>query len=84
MVTKGEREMEEKVRMGDYHIHTTISKIDNQKDLLQSTGNYTKYFVITYNRKEYIYIYIYIHTHTHTYIHTHPHTYIYIYIHIAE
>ena len=34
MDTKGEREMEEKVRMGDYHIHTTISKIDNQKDLL--------------------------------------------------
>ena len=34
------------------------------KDLLNSTGNYTRYYVITYKgkefKKEYIYIYIYV------------------------
>ena len=38
-------------------------KIDNNKDLLNSTGNYIQYLIITYNgkesEKEYIYIYIY-------------------------
>ena len=42
--------------------HTTIYKIDNNKDLLYSTGNYIQYLVITYNgkesEKECIYIYI--------------------------
>ena len=41
----------------------------NNKDLLNSTGNYIQYLVKTYNgqdsEKEYIYIYIYIHTGTH-------------------
>ena len=47
------------------YIHTTIYKIAN-KDLLYSTGNNTKYFVITYKIKEsekeciHTYIYIYI------------------------
>ena len=44
------------------------------KDLLYSTGNYTQYFVITYNgkenEKEYTYSHTYIHTHTHTHTHT--------------
>ena len=49
------------------YIHTTIYKIAN-KDLLYSTGNNTKYFVITYkikeSEKECIHTYIYIHTKT--------------------
>ena len=35
----------DKLRIWDYHIQTTICKLDN---LLYSTGNYTQYFVITY------------------------------------
>ena len=34
------------------HTHTTICKIDNQEDLLYSTGNAVQYFVITYMGKE--------------------------------
>ena len=50
----------DKLGVWDYHIHTTIYKIDNQ---LCSTGNSTQYFVITYkgkeSEKEYIHIYVY-------------------------
>ena len=59
-------------------------KIDNQKDILYSTGNYTQFLGITFkgkeSEKEYIciyewdiYIYIYIYIHTHIYI---PHIHI--------
>ena len=46
-------------------IHTLLcTKQINNKDLLQSTGNYVQYLVITYNgkesEKEYIYVYKYI------------------------
>ena len=46
------------------------------KDLLYSTGNYTQYFLITYNGKESgkEFIHTHTHTHTHTYTHTHIHT----------
>ena len=44
------------------------------KDLLYSTGNYTQYFLITYNGKESGKEFIHTHTHTHTYTHTHIHT----------
>ena len=47
-------------RLGLTDTHTTIYKIDNQQDLLYSTGNSTQYFAITYkgkeSDKEYIYI----------------------------
>ena len=35
----------------DYHMHTIIYKIMNE-DLLDTTGNYTQYFIITYKGKE--------------------------------
>ena len=41
------------------------------KDLLYSTGNYTQYFVMTYNGKEYEKEY----TYSHTYVYTHTHIY---------
>ena len=52
-----------KLGVWDKNIYTTIYKVDNQ--LLQSTGKYTCYFVIIYNKgeykKEYIeYIYTYV------------------------
>ena len=56
------------------YIHTTIYKIAN-KDLLYSTGNSTKYFVITYKRKEsekeciHTYMYIYIQKRNHCVVH---------------
>ena len=34
------------------HKHTTVYKIDKNKDLLYSTGNYIHYRLITYNGKE--------------------------------
>ena len=37
---------------GKPHIQTTIYKIDNQQDLLYSTGNYAQNFVIIYKGKE--------------------------------
>ena len=53
----------------DQQIHTTNLYKVNNKDLLHSTGNYIRYIVIAYNRreckKEYMYIYTYIYTHTH-------------------
>ena len=57
--------------------YALLYKLDKNKDLLYSTGNYIQYLVIMYNGKKsgkeyiYIYIYIYIHTHTHTHIYTH-------------
>ena len=36
----------------DEHTHTTMYKIDNQKDILYSTGNSTQYSMITYKKKE--------------------------------
>ena len=64
LVTKGEREGGRgKLGVWDYHVHTTIYKINN-KDLLYSTGSYIQYLIITYNgkesEKEYIYSYIHI------------------------
>ena len=41
-----------KVTVIKIYIHTTIYKIDNHKDLLYSTRNYTQYFVISYKGKE--------------------------------
>ena len=52
---------EDKLGIWDQPIHTTIYKINN-KDLLNSTGNYAQYLVITYNGKGYEKA----HTHTHT------------------
>ena len=61
-------------------MHTIIYKINN-KDLLNSTGNYIQYLVITYNgnesEKEYIHLCIYI-------IYMYIHVNIYIYICIYE
>ena len=34
------------------HITINVYKLDNQQDLLYSTGNYIQYLVITYNGKE--------------------------------
>ena len=52
MVTKGERGVgRDKLGGWDEHTHTTIYKIDNQQDLLYSTGNSTQYSVITYYGK---------------------------------
>ena len=42
----------DKLSIWDQHIHTTMHKLDNQKDLLYSTGNSTQYLVITYIAKE--------------------------------
>ena len=42
----------DELRGCDQHTYTTMCKIDNSKDLLYSTGNYTQYFVITYKGKE--------------------------------
>ena len=43
------------------HITINVYKLDNQQDLLYSTGNYIQYLVITYNgkesEKEFIYTY---------------------------
>ena len=46
MVTKGARGGRDKLGDWDWHIHTTIYKIN--KDLLYSTGNSTQYSVMTY------------------------------------
>ena len=51
----------------------TIYKINN-KDLLNNTGNYIQYLIITYNGKEWERIYIL----------THTYTYICIYVGITE
>ena len=58
----------DKLGVWDQQIQTTIYKINNNKVLLYSIGNYIQYLVINYNGKEYANIYIYI----------------YIYIYIAE
>ena len=51
----------DKLGVWDWHIPTTIYKIDN-KDLLYSTGNSTQYSVMTYmgkeSKKEWIYVYV--------------------------
>ena len=56
---KGKGWGRDKLGVWEWHIHTTIYKINN-KELLYSTGNYTQYFEITYkgkeSEKEYIYI----------------------------
>ena len=52
MFTKGERRGE---RNGEFRVNIHILiyiKYVTNKDLLYSTGNYTQYFVITYNGKE--------------------------------
>ena len=52
MTTKGEREGGRDKLVGwDYHIQTTIYKIDKQQGFTVSTGNYIQYLVITYNGK---------------------------------
>ena len=38
------------------YTHYYIYKIDNQQDLLQSTGSYVQYPVINHNGKEYVYV----------------------------
>lgn len=40
MVTKGEKQGEDKLGIWDQQIHTTIYKIHEQPDLLYSTGTY--------------------------------------------
>ena len=53
MFTKGERRGETNWEFRvNIHILIYIKYVTN-KDLLYSTGNYTQYFVTTYNRKEY-------------------------------
>ena len=49
------------------YIKYYILKYIINKNVLYSTGNYTQYFVITYNGKEYV-------KNTHTHTHTHTHT----------
>ena len=51
----------------DWHVHSTIYKIDNQQGPTEGQKDSTEYFLITYQGKEsdmcvYIYIYVYIHT----------------------
>ena len=41
----------DKLGVRDYSVHAIIYKINN-KDLLYSTGNYTKYLLISDNGKE--------------------------------
>ena len=60
MVTKGEKEGRDKLRISDEQIHTTVYKIN--KNLLNSTESYIQYLVITYNGKEFEKECIYIHT----------------------
>ena len=51
----------DKLGVWDQQIQTTTYKIDNNKVLLYSTGNYIQYLVMNYNGKESkkkIYIYI--------------------------
>lgn len=47
---------------GDWHIHSTIYKIDGNKDLLDSTEKSPQYCVIAYmgtdSEKEWIYVYV--------------------------
>ena len=54
----------DKLEVWDSYIHTTIYKWINNKHLLYSTGNYTRYLIITYNgkesEKEYVYICLYV------------------------
>ena len=60
---KGERD---KLRVGDWNIHTIIYKIDKQQDLLYRTRNYTQNLLVIYNGKESEKEYMHIYTHTHT------------------
>ena len=62
-VTQVERWGEKhKLGVWDWHIHTTVYKIDNQQEPTYSTGNSTQYSVITYmgkeSEKEWIYVYV--------------------------
>lgn len=34
-------------------MHTTINEIDKNKDLLNDTGKYTQYFIVSYMGKEF-------------------------------
>ena len=63
---KGERD---KLRVGDWNIHTIMYKIDKQQDLLYRTRNYTQYLLVIYNGKESEKEYMHIYTHTHTHTH---------------
>ena len=46
------KERRNKSGVWDQQIHTAIYKIETNKNLLYSTGNYTQYAVIAYNGKE--------------------------------
>ena len=59
----------------------------NNKDLLCSTGNYTQYFVITYEgkeSKEELYIYIYICMYVYICIYICMYIYVCIYIYVTD
>ena len=58
MVIKWERTWREKLGVWDYHMQTTVSKIDKQQGPTENTGSYIQYLVITYNGREYICLYM--------------------------
>ena len=64
--------MEDKLRVGDYNIHTTIHKIDNQRPTVQHKELYSIVCNIYKGRESEkticVYIYIYIYTGLYTYI----------------
>lgn len=51
VITKVAAEINQELRV-NIHTHTAYTKWINSKDLLQSTGNYTQYCVITYKGKQ--------------------------------
>ena len=62
MFIKGKLEGTDKVRVWDENIYTNIYQVDNEKDILNRTGDSIEETVITYIRKkldkEYIYFYV--------------------------
>ena len=52
IITKGKGDEIDKLGDWNYHIHTTIYIINNQQNLLYSTGNHTQTFVVSYKGKE--------------------------------
>ena len=52
MATKGERWGRDRLAVWNGQIRTTTYKIDNNKNLLHSSGNYIQYLVTNYNVKE--------------------------------
>lgn len=52
MVTKGKEGERAKTEVWDWHIYTSLYKIDKQQGPMYGTGSSTQYSVITYMGKE--------------------------------